>query len=174
VKVLIAYATVHGSTAEVAERMKPVFEKQGFDVTTANVKDLTSVEGYDAYVIGSPIYAGMWLTEISHFLSDYSSVLATKPSYLWIMGIRVLEADGKEHALQYYVHQHDLQRVGVKDVGVFAGKLNLDEIDWNERWTLSIRYDGKEMPGTFNDDYRNWDEITAWAEKVAGEIKSGG
>lgn len=170
-KILIAYATVHGSTREVAEFMKSILEGHGFEVVTANVKDITSVEEYDAFVLGSAIYGGMWLTEMSHFLTNQQAQLAAKPVYFWITCIRVLESDGREHALQYYVHRDMLRQIGNRDVGIFAGKLKLDEIDWNERWTLSIRYDGKEMPGTFNDDYRDWDAIKAWTEQVASGLK---
>lgn len=171
-KVLVAYATTHGSTAEIAGFMGGVLKERDLDVTVAKVNTIQSVKGYDAFFIGTPIYGGMWLTEMSQFLANFSADLAGKPIYFWMVCIRVLEADGYQHAQDEYVHKSVLEKIGVKDVGVFAGKLNLEAIDWNERWTLSARYDGKDLPGTHNDDFRNWNIIRDWTSKKRDEIVS--
>jgi menaquinone-dependent protoporphyrinogen oxidase len=165
-KVLIAYASKHGSTAEVAHFVAGVLREHNIEVTVNLVDELAIISGYDAYILGSPIYGGMWLSEISRFLEKFKQELAKKPVYMWIMCIRVLETNGREHALKEYVHQPTLHEIGVRDVAVFAGKLNLDVIDWNERWTLAARYDGESLPGTRNDDYRDWNAIRAWAIQV--------
>jgi len=169
-KVLVAYATTHGSTAEIAEFMGGVLKERDLDVTVARVGQIQSVQGYDAFILGSPIYGGMWLTEMSQFLEKFSAELASKPVYFWIACIRVLEPDGLKAAQTEYVYKPMLEKVGVKEVSVFAGKLNLDVIDWNERWTLSARYDGKELPGKHNNDYRDWNAIRAWITTIRDHL----
>ncbi|MBZ0279832.1 MAG: hypothetical protein K8L97_03760 [Anaerolineae bacterium] len=169
-KVLVAYATTHGSTAEIAEFMGGVLKERDLDVTVARVGQVQSVQGYDAFVLGSPIYAGMWLTEMSQFLEKFNEELVGKPVHFWIACIRVLEADGLDAAQHEYVHKPTMEKLGVKDLGVFAGKLNLDAIDWNERWTLSARYDGKELPGSHNNDYRDWKAIRAWTTAIRDQL----
>lgn len=169
-KLLIAYASGHGSTAEVAEFMGGVFKERAFDVTVSDVEHIQSVTDYDAFILGSPIYGGMWLSPFSKFLEKFKAELKTRPVYIWIMCIRVLEPDGLEHALKEYVHQSTLHEIGVRDTAVFAGKLNLAEIDWNERWTLAARYDGDALPGSRNDDYRDWNTIRNWAAKIRDEL----
>jgi len=67
--------------------------------------------------------------EYSQFLEKFKTELAAKPVYMWIMCIRVLEPDGLEHARKEYVHHVTLNEIGVRDVGVFAGKLDLAVID---------------------------------------------
>lgn len=169
-KVLVAYATTHGSTGEIAEFIGGVLKERDLEVTVARVNQIQSVEGYDAFVVGSPIYGGMWLTEMSQFLEKFSDELTSKPVYFWIVCIRVLEEDGYEAAKQEYVHKPTMEKIGVKDLGIFAGKLELESIDWNERWTLSARYEGKELPGTHNDDYRDWNAIRAWTTNVRDRL----
>jgi menaquinone-dependent protoporphyrinogen oxidase len=162
-KILVAYATGHGSTAEVAEFIADVLKAHdAAEVVVSSVELVESVDGYDAFVLGSPIYGGMWRSEFSQFLEKYKSQLATKPVYLWITCIRILETGGREYALQEYVHHPTLQAIGMREVEVFAGKLILSEIDWNERWTLAARYEGESLPGSRDDDYRNWNEIRSW------------
>ncbi|MEO8610462.1 MAG: flavodoxin domain-containing protein [Chloroflexota bacterium] len=165
-KVLIAYASGHGSTGEVAQFIADVLKEHDIDVTVQLVNEVQSVAGYDAFIVGSPIYGGMWLTEFSQFLEKFKTGLSAKPVHLWIMCIRVLEADGLEHALKEYVHQMTLNEIGIHDVAVFAGKLDLSIIDWNERWTLAARYDGDALPGARNDDYRDWNAIRTWAKQI--------
>lgn len=151
--------------------MGEVLQESGFAVTVADVETLESVDGYDAYVLGSAIHAGMWLTAMSRFLDQFESQLALKPVYFWITCIRVLEPDGYQHALENYIHQETLDKIGVRESAVFAGKLRLDAIDLRDRWTLALRYDGAQTPGTLNDDFRDWDAIRAWTIHVRGELE---
>ena len=77
-KVLVGYATVHGSTVEVAQRIGDVLTQQGLDVTVADVKTLTHVDGYDAFVLGTAIHAGTWLPELKGFFRAFESQLIGK------------------------------------------------------------------------------------------------
>lgn len=172
-KVLIGYASMHGSTAEVAHFMGQIFRERGVETAILAVDKVESVKEYDAFLIGSPIYAGMWLTEMSRFLDQFGADMAGKPVYFWITCIRILEPDGHQHALDNYLHRPTLEKIGARDVGVFAGKLRFETIDWNERWTLSARYDGKELPGSRNDDFRDWNAIRAWTTQVRDQILDG-
>ncbi|MBI5666765.1 MAG: hypothetical protein HZC41_02050 [Chloroflexi bacterium] len=170
-KVLIAYATAHGSTGEVAEFIGKVLQEHDFDVTVRSVDGVTSVSDYDAYILGSAIHAGMWLTPMSVFLEKFEDQMVGKPVYFFMTCIRVLEPDGRQHALANYVHHETMEKLGVRDIGVFAGKLTWDEIDLSERWMLSLRYDGMEVPGVRNDDFRDWSAIRAWAINVRAELE---
>jgi menaquinone-dependent protoporphyrinogen IX oxidase len=136
-------------------------------VTVSNVQQVTDVTPYDAYILGTPIHEGMWLHEFIEFTNQFTSELAKKPCYFWLNCIRVREADGYEHALKEYVHQPTLDALGVREVAVFAGKLQLERINWEERWLLSLRYDGSERPAFLDKDFRNWEVIAAWGNKIA-------
>ncbi|NWG18581.1 MAG: hypothetical protein HXY41_18315 [Chloroflexi bacterium] len=169
-KVLIAYATVHGSTTEIAEYMAKLLGEHHFDVTTANVETLESVAGYDAYILGSAIHAGMWLPSMSRFLDRFEDELAKAPVYFFVTCIRVLEPEGEQHVLEHYLHRDTLERIHTRDIAVFAGKLRLDAIDLRDRWTLALRYDGSHAPGTINDDYRDCNIIHDWTARVCSAL----
>jgi menaquinone-dependent protoporphyrinogen oxidase len=168
--ILVAYATTHGSSAEIAQFMGKVLEERGHQPTISNVAHVNTVENYDAFVLGSPIYVGTWMPELSNFLKAFAPALNAHPVYLWVACIRILEENGQEHVLEFYL-QHDLLcEINVREVGTFAGRLNLEETDWNERWTLAARYDGGTWPSSFNGDFRNWEKIRLWAEGVADDL----
>lgn len=169
--VLIGYASAHGSTAEVAQFIGSVLKEKGFTATAAEVAHIQSVEGYDAFVLGSAIHGGMWLTAMSQFLTRFENQLAEKPVFFFITCIRVLEEGGYQHAIEEYVNHTMLEKIGARELTAFAGRLEMNAVDWQERWTLAARYDGLQPPGSYNNDFRNWDAIRAWAEKVAGQLK---
>lgn len=169
-KILVGYASAHGSTAEIAEFMGKVFEERQFSVTVANVAIVESVDEYDAFVLGSAIHAGMWLTEFSQFLSRFEDTLVKKPTYMFITCIRVLEADGYQHSVENYVNRSVTDRLGVREIHPIAGKLEMSAVDWNERWTLAAQFDGSRAAASYNNDFRNWDAIRDWATRVANKL----
>ena len=166
-KLLVAYASAHGSTAEIAEFIGKELGKREFDVTVQDTAEVQSLEGYDALVLGSAIQAGMWLTEMSQFLDRFQPVLAVKPIFFFVTCIRVLEPDGYKHVMQEYLYHQVLDKMNIKAVTAFAGRLELDAVDWDERWTLAARYDGANPPGTYNRDFRDWNKIRAWSQHIA-------
>ena len=169
--ILIAYATAHGSTAGVAHEIGRMLVERDLNVTVANVKDVRAVRDYDILVLGSAIHMGTWLPEMTAFFRAFSDDLAAKPIYLWVSCIRVLEQYGEEHVLEYYLNYEILNRLRVRNIAVFPGKLNLDTTDWDERWTLAARYDGAVWPNTFDGDYRNWEKIRDWGSRIASELQ---
>jgi menaquinone-dependent protoporphyrinogen oxidase len=166
-KVLVTYATAHGSTAEVGAEIGRILSEKGLVVEVVNVKEVRTVDGYDALVIGSAVHNGAWLPEFNAFLKAFADKLERVPVYLWLSCIRVLEQYGEQHVKEYYINYGLLEKLNVQDVAVFPGKLDLAASDWNERWTLAARYDGATWPSSFDGDFRDWDKIRAWANQVA-------
>jgi menaquinone-dependent protoporphyrinogen oxidase len=60
---LIAYATRAGSTAEVAVFIGERLSERGLAVDVGPVQHLSSLEGYDAVIVGSAIRVGKWQGE---------------------------------------------------------------------------------------------------------------
>jgi menaquinone-dependent protoporphyrinogen oxidase len=170
-KILVAYATAHGSTAEVARFMQRVLRVYDAQVDCHPVDAVQSLEGYDAVILGSAVQEGMWLREAGLFLERFAEGLKTTPLYLFITCVRVLEQGGLEHVLKYYIHQRALEGMNVRDTTAFSGKLDMSAVNWEERWTLSLRYDGKEMPGNLSGDFRDWRVITSWVNKIGGDLQ---
>ena len=67
-KVLVAYASRHGATKGIAERIARTLEPRGNDVTLPPADQVSAVAGYDAFIIGSAAYTGHWLKEARGFV----------------------------------------------------------------------------------------------------------
>lgn len=169
-KILVAYATAHGSTAEIAQFIGKVLSEREFDVTVKNVIEVESVDGYDAFVVGSPIHGGMWLTEMSRFLDRFLEALHDRPLYFFITCIRVLEAEGRRHALENYVPYEVEMGVQPRSIAVFAGRLDLRRANPAERWMLALRYQGEMPPEHFDADHRDWPAIDTWSKAIGAGL----
>ncbi|MBE0688492.1 MAG: hypothetical protein IH587_00040, partial [Anaerolineae bacterium] len=107
--VLVGYASAHGSTAEMAEFIGRLLRAYDVNVTVSALNDVQDCSDYDLFVLGSAIHAGMWLQEMSLFLERCADALKSHRTNLFITCIRVLEPNGVEHCLEYYVHQPTLE-----------------------------------------------------------------
>jgi len=170
-KVLIGYASAHGSTAEVAHAIGRVLLENNIQVKVADVKTVSGVEEYDAFILGSAVHAGTWLPEMTSFLKGYLDHFQGKPIYLFVTCIRIMEQHGFDHVMEYYMIPELMEKLNIQEKMAFAGKLKLDEVDWNERWTLAARYDGSTWPSTLDGDFRDWEKIRSWAAKIAETLR---
>ncbi len=88
--VLVAYATRHGSTAEVADAIAEALRQQGHNVTTtpaARFKD--PVDGFDLVVLGGALYSGRWHSGAHRFLRKHRHRLEGRAVAVFGMGPRL-------------------------------------------------------------------------------------
>ena len=74
-RILVAYASRHGATRGIAERIALTLGRSGLDVTLRPVDQVRDVDRYDAFVIGSAAYTGHWLKDASRFVQQHRSLL---------------------------------------------------------------------------------------------------
>ena len=60
-RVLVAAATKHGATGEIAQAIADTLRDQGLDPAVLEPERVDTIDGYDAVVLGSAVYAGHWL-----------------------------------------------------------------------------------------------------------------
>ena len=84
--ILIAYATRYGSTQEVAERIAATLREGGLTVDVHPVKQVRTLDGYRAVVVGAPLYMFNWLKEARDFVSRHRAALATRPVAVFALG----------------------------------------------------------------------------------------
>ncbi len=78
-RILVAYATMFGSTAEIAEAIGAALRDDHTEVDVRGVLDVDDLRPYDAVVVGSAIYNGEWLPEAVRFVRLHQTVLRNMP-----------------------------------------------------------------------------------------------
>jgi menaquinone-dependent protoporphyrinogen oxidase len=161
-RVLVTAASRHSATAEIGEAIADELRAAGLQADFRRPEDLASVVPYDAIVLGSAIYTGRWLETARRFTERQHAVLRGRPTWLFSSGpigepLTPTEepADGKRL----------LADLGAREHRVFAGKLNPEDLGWVERTITGML----KAPGG---DFRNWDEIRAWARTIAASLET--
>jgi menaquinone-dependent protoporphyrinogen oxidase len=169
-KVLIGYASVHGATGEVAEFMSEILGQQGYKVAVLSVDKVSSLQGFDAAVLGTAIHGGMWLPNMVRFVNKQRTALKPLPLYMFATCVRVVEKGGYEHAMEHYMRKTLTPSLNFRSYEVFAGRIQPEDMDSDHHWTLSRRYDGKLNTSHLSADYRNWEVITRWTLRIADDL----
>ncbi|MFN8420365.1 MAG: flavodoxin domain-containing protein [Anaerolineae bacterium] len=161
--VLVAVATKHGSTYEIAEEIVQELKAEGYAVELRSADDIADVTGYDAVILGSAVYAGNWLPEAKQFIERNHRKLAELP--VWVFSSGPLGSHNPQPHDDPARLAAPLGEVLVRDHKVFVGKLNVTDLGLAERLiVLAVR-----AP---EGDFRDWDEIRMWAQKIARELQS--
>lgn len=174
--VLVVYASRHGATQGIAERIAAILGQEGVQATVQPVDCAGDIADYEAFVIGSAVYAMYWQREASEFVRRNRAALASKPVWLFSSGPLGTEAtDAQGRALTVAAEPKEIaefkEAIGPRDHRVFFGALDPVRLGFAERL---IRKMLRKMPAAHavlpEGDFRDWAEIEAWAGRIAHEL----
>lgn len=166
-RVLVAYATKYGATAEIAERIGTGLRDAGLDVHVTPADRAGDVTTYTAVVLGSAVYAGSWRKEAAEFLAEHELALATRPTWLFSSGPT---GDGDPVELMKgwefpEAQQPIADRLHPRDIRFFHGAIDLKKLNFAEKLLVK----GIKAPVG---DFRRWDDISAWAMEIAQVLQT--
>jgi len=85
-KVLVTYASKHGATAEIAEKIGGILKEAGIDIEIMPVKQAKDPSAYGAVVLGSAAYIGQWRKDAVKYLKVNAASLGQRPVWLFYSG----------------------------------------------------------------------------------------
>jgi menaquinone-dependent protoporphyrinogen oxidase len=159
-KTLIAYASKHGSTHEVAEQVADVLRAGGLDVDVRAASSVEDVDAYDAVVIGGALYMGHWHRDARRLLNRLGDKLHERPVFVFGMGPIDLEQKSVEGARKQVDHAlAKVPEVEPVSVAIFGGVVHPGE----------LHFPFNHMHET---DARDPEAIRAWADDIAAVLMS--
>ena len=159
--VLVAYATKHGSTAEIAQAITEELTRQGIDADCRRADEVKRLDGYDAVVLGSAVYMKRWQPDARKLLRKHAGELAERPFWIFSSG-----PFGEHPDLSWSEPPHVVakaERLGVRDHVIFGGRLPVDPSGFMERALV------RDTPPEYA-DRRDWTDIRAWATGIAATL----
>jgi menaquinone-dependent protoporphyrinogen oxidase len=94
-KVLVTYATMSGSTAEVAQTVAEGIAKNGMQAEVLPLDQANELSKYDAIVVGAPMVMG-WHRSALKFLTKNRKALRRIPLAVFATGMSLTSAGEKE------------------------------------------------------------------------------
>jgi menaquinone-dependent protoporphyrinogen oxidase len=158
-RVLVAYGTKAGSTAEVAARIGQALSQKNAAVDVLPVKQVKDLSAYTTVVLGSAIRMGSVLPEVKNFIEKNQAVLSQKSFSLFIVCMTLSEETEAKRAEASGYLEPIRALVKPASEGLFAGVMDGSRLPLFERLIMKAM---KTPAG----DYRNWEQINAWTASL--------
>jgi len=183
-RVLVVYGSRHGATRGIAERIGEVLRSEGLDGVVISAALATTIGPTDAFVVGSGVYMGSWLSEPLSFMRDNLEMLAARPTWLFSSGPlpgstkETADADPVTNALGPKEGPGSGGRRKVeelaaaiqpRDHAVFLGAFDPNDPPKaiSERFVRLMPIASRVLPPG---DFRDWDAIDRWAREIAAAL----
>lgn len=154
--VLVAYASKHGATAEIAEAIADELRATGVDAECREAGDVDRLDRYDAVVLGSAVYMRRWRGGAKRFLRRHAPALERMP--FWVFSSGPVGEPGEDEKMSSWLEPPRVMRrveeLGAREHVVLGGRAPIGSA--MEKGT----------PEEYR-DRRDWDEIRAWARRIA-------
>lgn len=150
-KVLIAYDTRNGSTADVAHAIAARLRERGCDTDVRLARDVRDVSLCDALVVGAPLYSGRWLSGAHRLLRRVAKLAPESRPVLAVFALGPRVDDGPENWVR---PREQFDRALAKHRSLPPAATAL--------------FGGADPPKKSpRRDIRDWDAIDAWADELA-------
>lgn len=155
-RVLVAYGSKRGSTAEIADLIGTELRSAGYTADVRSVADVAGLAGYDAVVLGGAVYAGRWVRQARRFAKREAAELSKRPLYLFSSGPLDHSAEHGEVPVAPGVKQI-ITRLGARAHVTFGGRLARD----------ARGFPASALAKKVGGDYRDPGQIRIWAAGIA-------
>lgn len=166
-KILVAYASTHGSTQEVAEVIATTLRERGLAVDVQPSRNVRTLDGYNAVVLGAPLYMFHWHKDAPHFLSQHQRVLISGLPIAIFAGGPFGSGDEKEWQEVRGQLDRELAKfpwLSPIAVEVIGGRFDPTKL----RLPYSLIPALRQMPAS---DLRDWATIRTWASNLAEKLQ---
>lgn len=164
-RILVAYASRYGSTAEVAMVIGEVLHGGGFEVEVRSAGDIKDAGTYQAVILGSSTRHFHLLPEAVEFARRNRSALVGMPTAYFVTGLML------KFAMPKYLDKAKAILDPLREIkapvatAFFHGKLETSRLEW------SLRFYFRRFSPIVEGDYRDWDAVRKWAAELAGKLQ---
>jgi menaquinone-dependent protoporphyrinogen oxidase len=193
-KILVTYATMAGSTAEVAQVIAEEIARSDVQVDVLPLGEVESLAGYDGVVLGGPMIMG-WHRQAMSFLKKHRQVLQRIPLAVFVMAISLTqtgetsvggvtvyvddqlpkppEQPGHLRFRERYARLSNyiqpilkaVRPIRPASIGIFGGRLEYGRLKW---WAVLFVMLIIQAPAG---DRRNWVAIRDWAAGLPAALQ---
>jgi menaquinone-dependent protoporphyrinogen oxidase len=164
-RVLVGYATRYGSTQNVAEAVAATLGECGLAADIQPLRDVRTLAGYSAVVLGAPLFMFRWHKDALRFLSRHRKALTERAVAVFALGPVHDPYDEKEWQDSRAQLDNALARfpwLAPVALELFGGQYDPAKL----RFPINLLA-GKEPAS----DLRDWTAIHAWASDLAAQLE---
>lgn len=166
IRALVAYASVHGSTRSIAERIAARLHEQGAQVEVLSAECVDDPDEYDVFVVGSAVHDMAWLPQALDFVHHNAPLLARRDVWLFSVGMPgALRGPWKALAdrEESCVLGDLVKELKPRGHHLFSGVIEAGHLNRAGRVkfrAMGLRYG----------DYRDWSAVDTWAREIGCRV----
>jgi menaquinone-dependent protoporphyrinogen oxidase len=173
--VLVGYATRHGATRGIAERIGTRLRDAGLEADVRPIEEVRDPTGYDAFVIGGAAYMFHWLKDATEFVKRHRATLAERPVWLFSsgpLGTDTVDKEGRDVLVttvpKEFPELRELVHPRAEQVFFGAWDPAYPAVGLTEKLVRRMPAAKDAMPAG---DFRDWSAIDAWADAIAADLR---
>lgn len=160
-RVLVTWGSRHGGTEGIARRIADAMRDANVDVELRAARDVHTLAGYDAAIIGGALYANRWHRDARRLVTRHQAALQRIP--VWLFSSGPLDGSAARAPIAPVTEVAVLmERIGAAGHATFGGRLEPDVTGWMAH-AMARHHSG---------DWRDPAQIRAWAIDVAAQLST--
>ena len=159
----------YGSTREVAETVAATLTEQGIDTEVKQAREVRSLDGYDAVVLGAPLYMGALHKDVRALLERNKAAFEQTPFALFALG-PIKADDGLDGSRAQLIEA--LAKLPVPtpaSTAVFVGAYDPARLGFKDKMIAALPASPLHAEAAHDD--RDWDAIRGWTRDVSGQLR---
>ena len=174
--VLVAYASRHGATQGIAERIADRLRQDGLAAAAVTAHDVDDLAPYDAVVVGSAAYMFHWLADAMRFVQRNRHELAARPLWLFSsgpLGTDPVDAKGRDQLVAAEPKEFPelKETLHPREARVFFGAYDTERAAHRLGGAADAPPAGPAREAMPAGDFRDWAAIDAWADGIAAALR---
>jgi menaquinone-dependent protoporphyrinogen oxidase len=165
-RVLVAVASRHGSTREIAVALGRAIQESdagraaGVTAVVLPAEQQPDAGQFDAVVVGSAVYAGRWLPSARDYVTGTAAALRNRP--VWLFSSGPIGSPPYPPDESYDVAPLTAL-IGARAHRTFPGRLEKQLLSFGERAMVTA------MRAPVG-DFRDWEAVAAWGAQIALQV----
>jgi menaquinone-dependent protoporphyrinogen oxidase len=160
-RVLVTWGSRHGGTEGIARMIADAMRNASVDVELRAAREIATLAGYDAAIIGGALYANRWHRDARRLVTRHLAALQRIP--VWLFSSGPLDGSASRAPIAPVTEVAVLmERIGAIGHATFGGRLEPDVTGWMAH----------AMARSHSGDWRDLAQIRAWAIDVAARLST--
>jgi menaquinone-dependent protoporphyrinogen oxidase len=166
-KILVAYGSFSGSTAETAVFIGKKLAEKGMTADVKPVEKIKSIEGYDAVIIGTAVMMFKLKPSVVKFAEKHKAELGRVPVAIFLVCLTMAKdtPENRKTASGFL----DPLKANVKPVseGLFPGRVRFKDLPYPQKLLTFLPAFKKAVP---EGDYMDWLKTEKWVNEISGKL----
>jgi len=178
-RVLVLYASTHGHTGKIADRLGALLRERGLAVQVRELgtpaAEHVDITEHDAVLVGGSVHAGRHQKELVDWIAAHHTRLSARPSAFFSVSLTAADDTDEARAMTRAMIDDVLDDTGwlPRETVAFAGALQFEQYNLPTRVLMRLIARRHDLDAEVHKDtdYTDWAAVERFAEAFAASLQ---